>query len=324
MKHGIILTLIIFLGCNKENSEPETDSICANCIYGKWELTYCEKIIDGDTIQVFENGKLYELSSGVRLSQYEGHLILEFQEGKLIYDELTEGYINGEDDRINCEEDWKWINTAFSKTHLKFRIRFSANNDIDIFRIKELSNDELILEYRRVWSIEYYSLLKFRKIEDNEIIADNYEQRIIQKPSNIIGSWELEECLDKTNDSIFSKLINDTLAVQYFILVGRPPVYQKVTDRYIYILSMTMDDSGNLIATEDRDEGINKIEGYWYWTDDDNPHKNIYIEPTIANLITDYELRSIDESSFELIHTYHGIIDDTSTQVIYYRFRRNN
>ena len=86
-----------------------------------------------------------------------------------------------------------------------------------------------------------------------------------------------------------------------------------------YGLTIKLEDFGvfNGVAWEN---GVSRnIVGYWYWTDEQNPHTKIYIEPTVAGILTDYDLKVLDNNTMSLQHKFQN---DATNQGIFYKFKR--
>lgn len=295
----IITSILILMSCRKENQNPEenqnvdTLSICSECLFGKWELVKGIKIIENDTNEVFENNQTIAFRYGVREpDKYNSHLFINVDSNNFLYDELIEKYVNGDDYIVKYTDSWQWLNTTFSKTHLKMHLRF-VSAEPHIFRIIKLTNNELEIEYHQAWYVNCYMLYKFKKSDDSPINNQNKERLIRQQPSNLVGLWKLEEFLNETNDSVFTKYSNDTLIYQFIFYNHNVP--NLLIYKYPYSLTLKLDNFGVLSATENTNSKIRNIIGYWYWIDNLNPHIKIYIEPTIEGFLVNYDLVKLDD-----------------------------
>lgn len=331
MKKLILIGFIFSIfSCNKDNpsfedQHNEDEFICSDCLKGEWELIEGLKMIGNDTLQVFENNQINDFWYGVREPyKYNSHLFLTINDNNFYYDEFIAEYINGEDNILTYNDNFKWLNTYVSKTHLKIRMRFNFNNDVDIFKIKKVTDSDLELEHIQGWygNFAFYMSYKFKRKDTTQIINQNHEPMIGQTPNNITGLWKLDDFLERDNDSVFARFINDTLIYQYYEYTYLPPHYTKVIYKTAYNLSVKLEDYGVFNGIEWNNGVYRNIVGYWFWTDEPNPHAKIYIEPTISNFITDYDLIQLDDNTMSLQLKYHKFENDTTTQVIFYKFKK--
>jgi hypothetical protein len=95
------------------------------------------------------------------------------------------------------------------------------------------------------------------------------------------------------------------------------------TNKSKYNLEIYIEDSGIFRSTEFFHEKEYSCYGYWYWTDDINPHKRIFIQPAMISLmIIDFDLILVNENNLILHRKFEDSPDPTAG--IIYKFQRSN
>ncbi len=284
----IIFSMIMLVSCNKKDNEIEK----MYCITGDWNCVRGVEIINNDTVELFDNGTKYNYWYGERQNSYTAEISLSIEPTGLYYFKEN---INGLQidttlgNIYNYSSNWKLLNTNISNTHIFMKIYFEYPQVYqEVFKILELSDDKLVLEAR---DDIYYMIYSFERAISN-CSENEFSMSTIQTPEEIIGDWKIRSSLFKTNDSTFMKYENDTLYNQYYLYVHNEPNPVKVIDKYPYQLELTMNEKGEILIFEKRGTEINDIKSFWYWTDENNPHKRLMFRPTNANgyIWCDYEI----------------------------------
>ena len=301
-----ILSLCLLIGffatgCRKDLPKSNESAICYSCLPGNWELVDGVKLMGTDTVQKFEKGLIIQYSYGVRdLYTRNGHLLLNIQSDSYSYDELVAGEDYWNNDTLRYTDKWQWLNSGFTKSLLKIRIRFWGGDMSFVFKVIKLTNNELEIEVRQGIGWHNYMRVRFARPGNPLPDKDETEKPVKQYPLEIIGTWELAEFMQKTNDSVFYKFYDDTLTSQtyqsHYSHFG-PPTWTKEVYKTGYHLTLVLDDAGILTTTYRKDNLPGGSVGYWYWTDDLLLHKKIYVEPMLAMLYTDYDLIRLDQDS---------------------------
>lgn len=292
----IIFSMIMLLSCNKKDNEIEK----MHCITGDWNCVRGVEIINNDTVELFDNGTKYNYWYGERQNSYAAEISLSIKPTGLYHFKET---INGLPidttlgNIYNYSLNWKLLNTNISNTHILLKIYFEYPQVYqEVFKILELSDDKLVLEAR---DGIYYMIYSFERAISH-CLENEFSMSTIQTPEEIIGDWKIRSSLFKTNDSTFMKYENDTLYNQYYLYVHNEPNPVKVIDKYPYQLELTMNEKGEILIFEKRGAEINDIKSFWYWTDENNPHKRLMFSPTYANgsIWCDYEIELNENELF--------------------------
>ena len=306
MKQSVLFlfSMILLLSCYKKGDEIEK----MYCITGNWKCVSGIEIINNDTVELLQNGIKYKYWYGERQDSYTADINLSLESNGLYHyeeniDDLqidtTEGNI------YNYSSDWKLLSTNISNTHIFIRIHFEYPQVYqEVFKIIELSDNKLVIEAR---DEIYYMVYSFERSISN-CSGNEFSMSTIQTPEEIIGYWKLGNSLFKTNDSIFIKCENDTLYNQYYLNVHNEPNPVKVIDKNPYQLELTINEKGEILRFEKRGTEILDNKSYWYWTDENNPHKRIMFRPTYANgyIWCDYEI-DLKGSELSLKNTDNNI-----------------
>jgi hypothetical protein len=318
----IILVFVIFLSCKKEEGIVQNHEFWSSqWIIGEWKLKEGFRIIGNDTINYYKDDNMwrYDNLSHLRESYiYKDTLIINFfSDNSFTYHEggdPSQGLSN-----YTVSNKWSWISTNKPYTHIKCEIDFNPQPEPDIFRVISINDTILNLEYKEQ---EFYLSYKFYKTKHFQTtISDDSQNRFDEVlPKNIIGKWKLESFLNKESDDFIDTYSNDTLTSKYIYVdyYGNPI---KMTIKSKYSLEISIADSGIYCPTEYFQNENRNWNGYWYWTDDINPHKKVFIQPTMLVLwIIDYDLIQLDNDYIILQKKYDNNPD--STAKIVYKFRR--
>ena len=165
----------------------------------------------------------HEYRSGLKRYVYEGFVKLNIYESQYEYIEYN-GFWK---DTLNFFSNWEWLDTYFSKTHIKIRLDFNSNNGyLSSYAIIELNDSVFRVEriYQAYSNYLEKIQLTFKKSEEDGNVESNTYNRIIQNPSIILGTWKLVEYEEIISDSTFSKYLNDTLIAQFYSEYGHNPI----------------------------------------------------------------------------------------------------
>ena len=331
---SFILTIVF--SCNKvnDNLESQNEIVCIDCLYGKWKLEYGIFISGNDTNMLYKDSKFHDYSYGVKRRVYDGYIVLNIDENQYEYIEY-DGFWK---DTLSFTENWKWLDTYLSKTHLNIRIDFNLNNgSLLSYKIIELKDNMLKVEriHQAYWGVEKMQL-SFSKLKDQNDIDVNYSKRVIQHPANIIGKWELVEYEEIVNDSTFTRYNNDTVLKQFYSISGYNQIYHvKTYNKYYCKLNIDINEKGELSAEKnvgatwvksdatewhgpyvDQFYGLSKFRDYWNWVDYSNPHDSVYFFPLMSFYNFDYKINFINDNEFELLHELENSIS------VYYKYVR--
>jgi hypothetical protein len=313
---SLILISLLLTSCHKEPVPDPGHYILSGCLPGTWEQVYGVKIIEGDTLELFENGNRYTFWYGVRESDVSTEKrTLTIGNETFRYDRDPVGNTGIPGDSTGYDLKWHWVDSYWSKSLVHMPIWFNSTDEAVVYRVLQLDSGNYEFEYRRGWGGVDYFRCRFRRAAGSPAPDLKPAKQVQQLPAHIAGNWKLSTCNLPTNDSVFVRIENDTLIHQFYEFHYShftPGYYTKEIDKSHFTLSLSLDSTGFCDINADQERTTWRTVGYWYWTDDLTPHRKIYIEPTVSPIITDYELTMPDDNTLNL---QYG-------NLIYYTFKR--
>jgi hypothetical protein len=304
MKNILVVLLIIGICSCKKADEPQTNyySFKTNWLIGEWSLKKGVQLSEyqGDTIfAVLDSTKSIYYPGG---SKYESlfKVKLSFNaNGTYQYNEKN----SVESGSINSE--WKWLNSSQNATHLYFPIAFNSYLGDAVntpFKLLKLSETQLIIEDTRgFFQFEYERVTPI----NNE---GGFEPIKLISPQLIVGNWQLAKYHETFSDGRAQWTENDTLFYQYY------DYYMVLhTSREEYSLTVSLGENGSSQTVESRSGQAHNYFDSWYWSDETEPHKSIYMYPVLNSCIVGFTVKTISQDSLVLEY------DKVS-----YKFKRKN
>ncbi len=279
------MVIILLAGC-KPDLPVEDTSFCPGCLQGNWELVSCVKLNENDTVEKFEKGRIYYYSKGVK-EPYDksASLVLKFNNESFTYLEVVNDSDLWQSDTLTFTENWVWLNAGFSKTFLKIQLRWGSLAFRDVARVVKLTAQALELEYKLQYGISVSMHLTFKRAADSPVNTALAEEPVRQLPGEIAGTWKLHSFFRKTNDSVFTVYSGDTVTNQeyqtYYSHYG-PPIVRKEIQKHFYRQTIELAESGITTGKLAKDSTTINISNYWYWVDEQSPHRRINLNPFVT------------------------------------------
>lgn len=291
----LLLTLItLSISCKKDETISAYKPFKSNWILGKWSLTKGVQLseLGGDTVFIVENNikSLYYFGGYINKSKFIVDISF-LDNGGYIYNEENEF----ESGTINS--NWKWLNSSQNKTHLEFSIAFNGdftNSIARAYKIIELSENKLIIE-----DIRGYFRFEYKRVSSINNEGD-FEQIKLISPQLIIGNWKLKTYQESITNYCEIWFQNDTLYEQYN--------YEQQPSFGIYSNYISIKENGDYLATSESNGVTYKFPEYWFWTDSNEPHKMIMINPLLSVGVHDWEITTLNNNT--LVIEYHNSNSD--------------
>jgi hypothetical protein len=288
MKKNLLVLLVVSIcACNPEN-EPQGDcySFKTSWLTGEWSLKLGVQLSEymGDTVFVAKDSTKFTYSVGGGKQESLFKVKLHFDKnGGYKYEETND---NGTG---SIESRWKWLNTSQNATHLFFPIAFNSyfGDAVSLpYQVITLSETQLVIEdIRGYFHFEYTRTSPI----DNQGV---FEPIKLIQPQQILGNWKLEDYSETFSDGRRRWLENDTL---FYETYDYYQVLQTVKEKYE--LTIAIGENGSFTSTENRDGQLNTQYDYWYWSDETEPHKMIYLFPVINGTIADFKVKTLSEDT---------------------------
>jgi hypothetical protein len=305
----LFLLLVIGIVACKDN-EPvnpqQQESFKASWLSGDWHLVKGVFLspLNGDTVCTYSNDIETMYYGGGLMVPRSFKVNISFSDnGDFIYSEIND------QDPVSIHDSWEWLNSSQDKTHIYIPAFRSNNEPVGNFykrpyKIIALTQTKLVIED----IMEFYHL----EFERNSICKDvgNFEVEHNIEPQAIQGSWKLAEYRFENNDGTSSWFKNDTLWREYYDWNN-----QLCVSTLPSIVMISVASKGDFKSFNTFGSSYNERSDYWYWTDANEPHSELYFSPLLWAGIINYTVDKLKGDSLVLTNTAYKIT---------YRFSRMN
>lgn len=295
MRTYIFLFSIFFIvSCTKDDKNSSV--LFSACIEGVWNCTYIASIHSVDTFHLFKDGIMHYRRTNESSDISPGIIQWEIMSDSIsIYEHYD---YSGMRSLFRYENiRWELLNSYESNNVLSLYIDGSYY-DCRKYRIVSLNEKSMNIEFVHGERMEKYIFERIDNCQGEPFIIGE-----VEKPTEILGTWKMNKLTHYFSDdtSEYLKYSGDTIVTQVKIWdYGSNQFYLDVSSSY-YENKVQIDKGAVLKVSETEEGNSHNWTAIWCWTDDNNPHASLELDPSdLLPIPNTYNLISIDNNQMIL------------------------